>query len=332
MKQLKCEMCGGTDLIKQDGVFVCQNCGCKYSVEEAKKLMFEVTNNINIENLNIQNENNIDGLLMLAKRELSAKYYGSKDLYKYLDEIVIKFPEGPQRIKELFDEMGLYKIAEDTKQGFSSEGHDIANLLTKYDSENIIGWLLAWKMDFVMERIPAGENIIRLAQGSEKEKYEKEVYSYFANHGPQCGAYKKYLDAIPRTYINNNVFIQDILIKYANRCTYIKTLLPANRLHEVQKPEPQQASSGGCYVATCVYGSYDCPQVWTLRRFRDNTLAETMLGRAFIRTYYAISPTLVKWLGDTSWFKKMWKGTLDRMVSKLQSNGVEDTPYQDRNW
>ena len=88
----------------------------------------------------------------------------------------------------------------------------------------------------------------------------------------------------------------------------------------------------GCYIATCVYGSYDCPQVWTLRRFRDNTLAETMMGRAFIRTYYAISPTLVKWVGNTSWFKKMWKGTLDRMVSKLQANGVEDTPYQDREW
>lgn len=24
----------------------------------------------------------------------------------------------------------------------------------------------------------------------------------------------------------------------------------------------------GCYIATCVYGSYDCPQVWILRRFR----------------------------------------------------------------
>ena len=25
----------------------------------------------------------------------------------------------------------------------------------------------------------------------------------------------------------------------------------------------------GCYIATCVYGSYDCPQVWILRRYRD---------------------------------------------------------------
>lgn len=90
--------------------------------------------------------------------------------------------------------------------------------------------------------------------------------------------------------------------------------------------------SGGCYVATAVYGSYDCPQVWTLRRYRDYTLAETWYGRAFIKTYYAISPTLVKWFGKTTWFKKMWQGKLDRMVSKLQANGVESTPYEDINW
>ncbi|MDD7157641.1 MAG: hypothetical protein PUH99_01420 [Firmicutes bacterium] len=43
MKQLTCEMCGSTDLVKQDGFFVCQTCGTKYSVEEAKKMMIEGT-------------------------------------------------------------------------------------------------------------------------------------------------------------------------------------------------------------------------------------------------------------------------------------------------
>ncbi len=43
MKQLTCEMCGSTDLMKQDGMFVCQSCGCKYSVEEARKMMVEGT-------------------------------------------------------------------------------------------------------------------------------------------------------------------------------------------------------------------------------------------------------------------------------------------------
>ena len=42
MKQMTCEMCEGTDFIKQDGVFVCQSCGIKYSVEEAKKMIVEV--------------------------------------------------------------------------------------------------------------------------------------------------------------------------------------------------------------------------------------------------------------------------------------------------
>ena len=43
MKQLTCEMCGSTDLMKQEGVFVCQTCGMKYSIEEAKKMMIEGT-------------------------------------------------------------------------------------------------------------------------------------------------------------------------------------------------------------------------------------------------------------------------------------------------
>lgn len=53
MKQLACEMCGSSDLIKSEGVFVCQNCGCKYSVDEAKKMMVEgvveVTGTVSIE-------------------------------------------------------------------------------------------------------------------------------------------------------------------------------------------------------------------------------------------------------------------------------------------
>ena len=88
----------------------------------------------------------------------------------------------------------------------------------------------------------------------------------------------------------------------------------------------------GCYIATCVYGSYDCPQVWTLRRYRDDTLGSSWFGRAFIRTYYAISPTVVRWFGNKKWFKKMWQGKLDKMVKKLNDQGVENTPYKDKHW
>ena len=98
------------------------------------------------------------------------------------------------------------------------------------------------------------------------------------------------------------------------------------------KEKESSQTGGGCYVATCVYGSYDCPEVWTLRRYRDHTLGSTWYGRAFIRTYYAISPTLVKWFGDSAWFKKLWKTPLDSIVKKLASKGVENTPYEDQEW
>lgn len=89
-------------------------------------------------------------------------------------------------------------------------------------------------------------------------------------------------------------------------------------------------SSGGCYVATAVYGSYDCPEVWTLRRFRDKTLSETWYGKLFIRFYYAVSPTAVKYFGNMKWFKNLFRKPLDKFVQNLNDKGFENTPYYDR--
>ena len=51
MKAIKCEMCGSTDFQKQDGMFVCQHCKTKYSVEEAKKIMVEIDDSKKLPNL-----------------------------------------------------------------------------------------------------------------------------------------------------------------------------------------------------------------------------------------------------------------------------------------
>lgn len=88
-------------------------------------------------------------------------------------------------------------------------------------------------------------------------------------------------------------------------------------------------SSSGCYIATAVYGSYDCPQVWTLRRFRDFWLSRFVLGRAFIELYYRISPKLVEKFGSKEWFKKPWKRFLDKFVMQLKKRGYSDTRYLD---
>jgi len=41
MKRINCEICGGAEMIKDNGVFVCQSCGCKYSLEEVRKMLID---------------------------------------------------------------------------------------------------------------------------------------------------------------------------------------------------------------------------------------------------------------------------------------------------
>ena len=105
-----------------------------------------------------------------------------------------------------------------------------------------------------------------------------------------------------------------------------------SKIHDERESAPQDTATkkNGCYIATCVYGSYDCPQVWTLRRYRDYTLDETWYGRLFIKCYYAVSPKLVKWFGKYDWFRKPWRKFLDSMVERLKAEGVADTKYSDK--
>ncbi len=80
----------------------------------------------------------------------------------------------------------------------------------------------------------------------------------------------------------------------------------------------QESKKEGCYIATAVYGSYDCPQVRILRRYRDDALSATILGRAFIRAYYFISPWLVANFADKKWFNRFFRKRLDKMVARLK--------------
>lgn len=91
-----------------------------------------------------------------------------------------------------------------------------------------------------------------------------------------------------------------------------------------------QNQKNGCYVATAVYGSYDCKEVWTLRRFRDYYLDERFFGRLFIKVYYAVSPTMVKLFGKNKHFISFNKRILDKFVNKLNAQGYENTKYNDK--
>lgn len=97
-----------------------------------------------------------------------------------------------------------------------------------------------------------------------------------------------------------------------------------------EDPSPSKAApSGGCFVATAVYGSYDCPEVRVLRRWRDTALLPHKLGKELVGTYYAFSPHLVRVIGTHRWFAGPVRRALDGLVGYLRRNGTSEGPYRD---
>lgn len=209
-------------------------------------------------------------------------------------------------IKDLFDancQLNAFKATENTL------GADSVVALCLSQEANIIGLKLA---------VPDSE----INKNQELARITGEV-------AIQLVYYQNALNArfnVYGTSLNDNA-----MAKYKQYLSQIKQGLPTE-MQSVIGEESLINQQAGCYVATAVYGSYDCPEVWTLRRFRDFTLANTLYGRAFIHAYYAISPKLVKLFGQTKWFKMLWKEPLDRLICKLQSEGFDNTPYNDHIW
>lgn len=360
MKQLTCEMCGGTDLLKQDGVFVCQTCGTKYSIEEAKKMMVEGTVDVSGSTVKVDTSKELENLYQLARRAKDDN--NNENAAKYYDMILMKDPSSWEaNFFTVYFKSMTCKIAE-----ISSAATKVNNCIESTFR------LIADNVKDVDEKKKAIEEvkihafyISNLLNNAAQNHFDKmdtrikfdHVKEYVANTCAAAAIRGTFYDMLIDVFGNDEQVMnpygigllkyrlsegmsQKIIDKYAAIIvkydpSYVKPEHPKPQTttkSQTTSSSPSSSSSGGCYVATAVYGSYDCPQVWTLRRYRDYTLAETWYGRAFIHTYYAISPTLVKWFGDTEWFKKMWKVTLDRMVADLQSKGIEATPYEDKNW
>lgn len=358
MKQLTCEMCGSTDLVKQDGFFVCQTCGCKYSVEEAKKMMIEGTVDVQ-GTVKVDNSAFVEKYLANARRakqkedwEETEKYYNMVEQNDPTNiEAIFYSSYGKAKSSlvdgDLYKRQAAFKVLQNCvsiiDDNFDVEKEEENRKIIEEISADIIGMacssyvynkrkndfgIVTWtdKLETVtLFNTLSGEFIDSLRNIAAKiteEQKEKRVFYYEY-------ALKHANFVLTNGSLANPQTIKNIIMELHRS---INAIDPS---HEVPVKAPaagNKQSSGGCYVATCVYGSYDCPQVWTLRRYRDETLGATWYGRAFICIYYAISPTLVKWFGHTKWFKKMWKGKLDRMVKKLQDKGVENTPYADKDW
>ena len=88
MKQLKCELCGGTNLVKQDGMFVCQDCQTKYTVEEAKKMMLDSGDSEDPIAVEVDTSKELQNLYVLARR--AREDGNSEKAEEYYNQILMK--------------------------------------------------------------------------------------------------------------------------------------------------------------------------------------------------------------------------------------------------
>jgi hypothetical protein len=62
--------------------------------------------------------------------------------------------------------------------------------------------------------------------------------------------------------------------------------------HVKQNPAAPKEQKSGCLIATAACGDPLAPEVIALSVFRDEVLQQGRPGRAFVRCYYAVSPSV----------------------------------------
>lgn len=105
-------------------------------------------------------------------------------------------------------------------------------------------------------------------------------------------------DLVTRIRENERVVSQNLLVKIAE--------------------DENNSSSGGCYIATMVYGDYDAPEVLLLRKYRDNVLAKKTMGKAFIKIYYYLSPKFVNHFSSNDFVQKCTHKILEKIITRIK--------------
>lgn len=108
---------------------------------------------------------------------------------------------------------------------------------------------------------------------------------------------------------------QDIATKYSQNIASEVEFINAARNGAYDQKDNK--GNSGCYIATAVYGSYECNEVFALRRFRDESLSKTAFGRAFIKIYYKLSPALAQHLPYDSAVSKCIRKILNTFISHI---------------
>lgn len=347
MKRIVCEMCNGNEFIKENDLFVCQHCGTKYSLEDAKKMMIEVT----VDVTGTVKIDNSDKLKKLYESARHANKIGNIETSLKFYEMILA--ENPTDWESSFYST-FFQAQNCTLDDITSKSNSITSLiptivpkLEKMEDisrkeqlellvnnvNNLVDKLSNRALKNYQDRYAKDNNKIMSGNSNDMRERTNAISNICYTLGDelemQLNDTQLIKEYVPKLYKQGNTSMRKIPIMVRNGFDSRKVKEYSEKIQQYDATY-NPTTSAGCYIATSIYGSYDCPQVWTLRRYRDYSLSNSFYGRIFIKIYYAISPTIVKWFGKKKWFNKFWKKKLDSMVSKLNTNGFDSTPYEDK--
>lgn len=215
MKAIVCEMCGSHDVVKQDGLYVCQTCGTKYSVEDAKKLMVEIEGPVDVSGstVKVDDSESTEKILQLARR--AASEGNSGNAAKYYEMVALSRPDDW--------EAGFYTVY---YQASCCKIAEIAGAASRVNN-TLPGTITAIKNTVPADQQKAAytkvaENVLSL-----RNSFHRAAYNHFRQFETVSGAAEEFNSRI--NAYNNMVFLladriwttfhdKDLAIRLIQRC------------------------------------------------------------------------------------------------------------------
>ncbi|AZA83149.1 hypothetical protein C1637_19580 [Chryseobacterium lactis] len=287
MKILVCEMCNSTNLVKEQDVITCQSCGATFSTDKVEKTVsdetLEVTGTVKID---VSSE--LTNLYEIARRAKESN--NNENALRYYDMILIKDPNSWEAnfyvvyCKAMLCKIGEIEIgAVSVNNCIDSTLNLVKSNIADNDKQRIVIRELNMRLSSISEMLyNAAKNNYNSIDAQIRNKYTQQyinnasscanivykfgdrlsvvfddVYGDFSSAAWKVGVkmHCEYMSLLQNKKLNNDLINQ-----------YVEKI----KKHDASYQAPVfNISQGACYIATAVYGSYDCSEVWILRRFRD---------------------------------------------------------------
>lgn len=368
LKAAKCSQCGANLEIKAHKDTICPNCGTKYIEEKSinqnitnidkqvninigessrfneqnhcqlilkalEKRDFYTANAISLEVLANNPENSLANMVYSCDFHFEEEYdYDYSAPYFNLDSLTNYFLENMGEVDLDFCSLVISLI----KEGYPNyNGLEVCletifknvNLLDCKNNEFIEFFMEAKSFHKPLHTLDILQTKLSSYRGAGLLTFLLTDNEYIAADVDEERDELKRIVKELKQYIN---FVYNIILNEYKSTSRISQEIKDQISETDKQRKKQEKSTQGCYIATCIYGSYNCPEVWVLRRYRDYKLNKSFIGKLFIKIYYKFSPSVVKIFGNKKWFRNFWKNKLDKKVNKLKSLGYCDFPYSDK--